>query len=214
MWNELNERQRHYLKACYEVDQQNEQSERLAWVRNRRSARPASEWRWMNYHPRGLQDESALQRAIGKAYIDEGAGATFNALEARGLIACRYERAGRVALLYVQMTAQGRKVVRATLPDEQKPQRKPKGALSRSTWRALKLAYDAGEKGLQPERCGISDYGGIDWYPTWGSLYSRGWIEENRQRLNLTASGREIYEARLELHRALYADLYTKGESA
>ena len=48
MWEELNQRQQEYMKAIYEVDQEQEEHERGAWNRGGRP-RPAREWRWMEY---------------------------------------------------------------------------------------------------------------------------------------------------------------------
>jgi hypothetical protein len=43
-WADLNARQQEYMKTIYEVDQQQEEAERLRAARDRRS-RPADEWR-------------------------------------------------------------------------------------------------------------------------------------------------------------------------
>jgi hypothetical protein len=92
IWNALNERQRTYVRAIYDIDQAQEQRERGRFVRGERS-RPAAEWRQIEYGllPGFPPVPSQLYEAIERQGLrDEGAGSTFNALEARKLIECHY----------------------------------------------------------------------------------------------------------------------------
>ena len=82
-WADLNERQRTYLQAVYEVDQANEQARRIDRARGYWDNTPASEWRWIDYN--GAY--SPLLRRISEAgYQDAGTGSTFESLYRRGLI--------------------------------------------------------------------------------------------------------------------------------
>lgn len=219
IWGELNDRQRHYLKAVYVIDQQYEADEKSAWIQGRRR-RPASEWRWMEYHPTGPIYRSALQLEIGDEHIDKGTGSTFEALEERGLIECKYQPSwSGTPLLSVKLTTKGRAVARTGLNAQ--PQR-PKGSFSRAMWRALKMAYEAGDDGLKPEGFISSRYGGIDWHYTWVHLrnYKGGELVTEKQmfkgnegyggkyNLVITSFGKQLYKERLEMHRNLYPDLY------
>lgn len=117
---ELNDRQREYLLALFREDQKAEKRERGAWHHGQR-ARPASEWRWIEYGPtdlpRLLSYDPALRRVLrAKKLVDQGAGSTWEALGDRGLIERRYEhnfignRPFRV--LFVKLTRKGRRIAR------------------------------------------------------------------------------------------------------
>src|SRR6185436_7928786 len=102
VWEGLNERQRSYLEALYECDQATEINRRVR----------ASEWRWVMYGP--VAPPSPLYTALHTAgLIDPGTGATWQALETRGLLMTRTRREELGEFLEVQITALGRKVVRA-----------------------------------------------------------------------------------------------------
>lgn len=218
IWNELNERQRLYLRAAYDEDQENESYQKWRGAKGDWNHTPASKWRWMNYHPVGLQDESNLQRRIGKKQIDQGTGSTWEALEARGLIECEYRGTSRFPILYVKMTPAGRRVIRASLPDDKKPVRKPKGLLSHSSWKAMKMAYEAGEEGIRRGPYDIN-YGRVSW-EIWVRHRNRNppLIEEREicygcdYALVITDDGRKFYEERLEMHRQFYPDLYEEKQ--
>ena len=47
----LYDRQRHYLLAAYQTDQQVEAERRRDYLRGLQDQRPASEWRWLPYGP-------------------------------------------------------------------------------------------------------------------------------------------------------------------
>jgi len=132
-WQGLNERQQKYLQAIYEVDQQQEEDEGKRFNQGYQS-RKAEIWRWIDYFTYNVlfPIDSALKAKIRKLkLIDEGTGSTFNALEARGFITCRYVHKDRdeiylfdEAILSLQITKAGRKLVReaiGTKPTRRKP---------------------------------------------------------------------------------------------
>jgi hypothetical protein len=145
MWAELNERQRDYLRAIYDCDQTTEAGRRERAARGFYDRTPASEWRWQMYGPA----DSALYTTLRTAgLVDPGTGSTWQALEDRKLVQCRYvPDAFGVQLLEVQITALGRKAVRAAT-GEQRPKPLPKGQLRERQWAALARLYAAGDKGL------------------------------------------------------------------
>src|SRR5579864_8950950 len=115
LWADLNKRQQEYLQAIYDQDQENERYEKSQWTRGGRP-RPAIEWRWMFYGMQPLTGtDSPLRHRLKVAgLVDPGTGATFESLEKRGYILCRYEPVGAFdPLVYVQITPKGRKLVRA-----------------------------------------------------------------------------------------------------
>ena len=225
-WSELNDRQRAYLEAVYRADQDAEAWERSAWSQGR-ERRPADVWRWLLYGSPLV--DSSLQLALATSgLVDRGTGSTFAALEGRGLLLTRHARmhvvlgkwSGMVEVLYVRMTAPGRKVVRAGL-GEKAPQKLPAGGLREWHWRALAKAYGAGEEGLDHE--GGVDYGRIGWR-TWLRLRDYqskahglgGLVEEKLvgfsgpssvHRLFITVDGRRLYRERWEEYRERYPDV-------
>lgn len=220
---DLNERQWHYLKAIFDADQEKEASIKYWQARGEWNQPPASEWRWMNYTP--LTNDTLLYEKIGKEHIDPGTGSTFEALETRKLIECRYTDSGVLdkPIVWVKITSLGRKIVRAKFPDAPRP--KAKGLFSEWTWRALKMAYEAGDTGI-PQK--DSRYGGISWN-TWVILRNHKlglveefvfeWAEREGRRvprnggIRITGAGKGFYQANLEKHRAAYPDLYEVQES-
>src|SRR5579859_8174299 len=88
-WADLNERQRQYMQAIYETDQEQEAEERGAWTRGGRP-RPAREWRWMEYATFYGIHQPLKMKLFLRHFQDEGTGSTFEALERRGLIKCKY----------------------------------------------------------------------------------------------------------------------------
>src|SRR6266852_403686 len=98
-WGDLNERQQEYLQAIFEVDQEQEADEHSMWTRGGRT-RPAREWRWIEYGMFDGMPTSLYSKLYLRNLIDEGTGSTFNALEARNLITCKYtniRRSGKLA---------------------------------------------------------------------------------------------------------------------
>lgn len=159
LWNELNARQQTYLELVYQEDQRQEKYERERAARDM-SSRPADEWRWIQYDPTNDQPFPALHMALDeKKLIDPGTGSTFEALSARGYIDRKWERfptvGGFDTVLWVQITRQGRKVVREGKGYSAR-KRRPKGQLSEGQWQTLEKLYHAGERGF--------DYASL-WWP-------------------------------------------------
>jgi len=150
-WDDLNARQQAYLKAVYVCDQTQERAEKSRAAQDH-SSQPADQWRWISYNGSNTRLLGTIKEM---GYWGRGAGSTFEALERRGLVHCRY---GRVALgkspLFVQITRAGRKKVREALGLEA-PKSLPPGTLREWHWRALVHAYQAGERGVQEWPRGI-----------------------------------------------------------
>ena len=120
-WAGLNERQQQYLQAIYETDQEQEADERGMWKRGG-TPRPAREWRWMEYGVFSGVGSTLYTKLYLRKLIDEGTGSTFNALEKRGFIICKYTTARRDSqrhtlepFLMVQITTPGRRLVRSAI---------------------------------------------------------------------------------------------------
>ena len=117
-WAGLNKRQQEYLQAVYEVDQEQEAGEGRAWTRGRQSL-PAREWRWVEYGTFYGIHTLLKMKIFLRNLQDEETGSTFEALERRGLITCKYtwkRKNGEQVderLLMVQITKEGRKLVRS-----------------------------------------------------------------------------------------------------
>jgi len=87
-WAELNYRQRVYLRELYDCDQSTEDMRRERAARGAYDRTSASEWRWQMYGP--VAPPSALYTALRNArLVDPGTGATWHAMEDRGLVRCR-----------------------------------------------------------------------------------------------------------------------------
>ena len=219
-WDTLNERQRTYLRALYDADQAEETARRQAAARGHWSRTPASEWRWQMYGP--TSPPSPLYTALRSAgLVDPGTGATWQALEARGLCQCRYvPDAAGVPLLEVQITRLGRKVVRAAT-GEQRPKPLPKGTLRERQWAALVRLYHAGDAG---EPADVLQYGrgGFDWYQTLRRLtdykphplveasngaWIDGFFHRHELRYRITAAGRDYYDREWVRYRDLDPDV-------
>lgn len=208
LWNSLNKRQRHYLKAVYIVDQENEEYWRSEGAQGNFDTPPASEWRWIHYHPIGYDgDESRLQEEIGRKLIDPGTGSTFEALEKRELIECRYETVGDFSVLYVKMTSKGRRVVRAADTEYKPKPKQPKGYLQKWHWELLALLYREGEV----KRSG-DEYNG-QWFSWKTFLRLRDYKPEGLVRetkdggAKLTGAGQNFYERQYRFYRREYRDV-------
>ncbi len=122
-WQALNERQRHYLRVIYDVDEWHKFFEFNAKGRGEWEYTPAEVWaaaEWVRYTP--SKTNQTLYRGIGKEYIDQGTGRTFTGLEKRGLIECRHETDhpdGDYPVLLVKLTPQGREAVLSSLSPEE-----------------------------------------------------------------------------------------------
>lgn len=138
-WEELNQRQQKYMQIIYEVDQDQEEWEKGAYTRGDR-ARKAKVWRWIDYATFGALppiDTPLKQKIKALKLADEGTGSTFNALETRGFIVCRYVYADRdeahildEQFLSLQITQSGRKLVRVAL--DLHPVRRKPGELTKN----------------------------------------------------------------------------------
>jgi DNA-binding Xre family transcriptional regulator len=218
IWRSLNERQQKYLEFIYIEDQAAERWAKRSWSRGE-SSQPASEWRALFYGDIALNRSSKLKTRLSKAnLVDPGTGSTFQALERRNLIECE----GEVPDLDIKLTSFGRKVARigleVALP--KKPSKKPpKGMLSEIAWKALGLAYCAGEQGIKPQ-WGFR-YAGIH-SNTWDRLHNnlKGPLVEEvyhqddsrvggvrPYRIHITPIGLEFYRLNWEQYQALYPDI-------
>jgi hypothetical protein len=187
IWDEMNARQQTYLRVIYDLDQQAEAMEHSRWSRGGRS-RPADTWRWILYGilPE-LGHDSPLRAQLRAAkLVDPGTGATFQALESRGLIWCRCAGDEQVR---VRITPKGRQVVRVAT-GETSAVLHP-GTLREWHWAALAKAYAAGGVGIPSD--GAGRYGGIGWN-TWLRLrdYAEAALIKEGEP-TFTASGVRIY---------------------
>src|SRR5260370_10251547 len=118
-WAGLNERQQQYLQAIYETDQEQEADERGMWKRGG-TPRQAREWRWMEYGVFSGVGSTLYTKLYPRKLIDESTGSTFNALEKRGFIICKYTTVRRHSqrhtlkpFLIVHITTPGRRLSRS-----------------------------------------------------------------------------------------------------
>ncbi|MCX5070784.1 hypothetical protein OOJ91_33610 [Micromonospora lupini] len=232
-WADLNDRQRTYLAAIYNADQERER-EIAGKRRNRVEVPPAAEWRKLRFSlklPRGLFGYTTIQdvlRAAGEH--DSGAGATLAALTRRGLVTTEHGWADLgimvVECVYVTLTTPGRAAARAALPDDAKPVKKPTGLLAEWLWESLARLYRAGEggmtMGLQPRDTPMSER-----TPSWTALqklrdnqrdgsYIREFLPEASARshgvgggywVHITPAGRRHFEVHHACYRELYPDV-------
>jgi len=228
-WAGLNDRQRTYLTAIYNADQEREKE-----IAGKRLARievpPAAEWRKLRFSlelPRTLFGYTTVQdvlRAAGEH--DSGAGATLAALRRRGLVKTEHGWADLgimvVKCVYVTLTTPGRAAARAGLPAAAAPAKKPAGLLSEWLWESLAKLYRAGEDGmtmgLQPREIPLSER-----TPTWRALQKLRddqrdgpYIEEFHPGgrgdwwVRITPAGRRHYD----LHHACYRELHPDVKAA
>lgn len=220
-WQSLNKRQRDYLTAIYEVDQEQEAAERARTARFYHS-RPAEEWRWMLYATLAFTGDTPVKRRLRTAgLIDPGTGSTFEALESRGYIACRHTGFPEDPLISIQITPAGRKLVRQAL-SIQLPKRLPTGSLQEWHWRARALTYAARHTdGIKQDG---SYYGRIGWntwlrlrdYKVQGTVRplvkehsetrqnESSWSSQTNYSLQITAFGATFYEREWPRYHALY----------
>ena len=216
-WDDLNERQQAYLTAIYKTDQEAEANENSRWHQGLQK-RPADVWRWLRHETTAYGGDSLLKARIRKLeMLDPGTGSTYNALEARGLILCRYANRRDEITLSVRMTTQGRSLVRQATGA--KSERLERGELREWHWKALTAAYQAGEAGLDD---GHPSYGDISW-KTWLRLRDYGKAHEaalaetieyprkkqmtSDYRMHITHYGIEFYERHYDCYRQKYPDV-------
>ena len=225
-WADLNERQQKYLQEIYDQDQENERHEKSQWTRGGRP-RPAIEWRWMLY---GIMPEigsdSPLRRRLKVAnLVDPGIGATFQALESRGCVLCRYAPVVGPGdpFVYIQITPAGRKLVRAAI-GEQREKPLPPGTLREWHWKAMVEAWKGRPKGVMASGGWYGNYGDIGWN-TWLRLrdYKAGPLIEEYQIsgqynastgarydlywLKLSVLGEQFYHENWQRYRELYPEV-------
>lgn len=229
-WADLNERQQEYLKAIYEVDQQQEEWERQRAARHKRS-RPADEWRWMIYANTERGYTPLKQRIVDKKLNDPGTGSTFSALENRELILIRYEGTfSEYSLPSIRLTTKGRKLVRQAIGYKPAKKLQP-GTLQEWHWKALVEAWKAGDEGIMPDIKGY--YAHTSWNTwlrlrdykihgenkplaeeksisiTWHKNEDIGLITSYTQeiRMLITEFGKEYYRENWARYRELYPDV-------
>jgi hypothetical protein len=233
-WAALNQRQRLYLRAILDLDQEAEAHIKRLGAK-RIATPPASEWRMITYdvklpHHLARGSRTALGYSTVQIQLrergehDDGSGSTLAALRRRGLISVDYDQvylplfnitADRIR---VRLTTAGRAAARAGA-GRTAPVSVPAGLLSRWSLVALVRLYRAGEEGLAHEAPLSRD----DAAPSWNTLLrlrdrrDGALMEEFRPTTGpADAFGMRPYRVRLTLagrihlgvHRACYAELY------
>ncbi len=230
-WADLNERQRQYMQAIYETDQEQEADERGAWKRGG-SPRPTAVWRWQEYGVFDGVGSTLYVKLYLRKLIDEGTGSTFNALEARRLITCKYsykrrdsDRQTLERFLMVQITKEGRALVRAATGAKAYRPGVP-GILREWHWKAMVEAWKARPAGVQDEN---GYYGHIGWntwlrlrdykpgalieeYNTWEqvqrSTHGQTWPESRPVYwIRLTPFGEQFYRDNWQRYREMYPEI-------
>lgn len=146
----LNDRQRQYLLAAYQTDQQVAQDRKRDYLRGINDRRPAAEWRWLPYgcweHWAGRPPTPLRECLAGlnTKLISEGTGSTWRALAQRGLLEVGDQVPYLVAdlpevmhysLPHIRLTTAGRKLARQLAGEVREP--KPSKVLARATWQLL-----------------------------------------------------------------------------
>ncbi len=224
----LNERQRAYLLAIFETDQEVEAAIRSEPYRPFQPRPKASEWRWLEYAepvPILGRDGSPLWKRIKKlGLVDQGTGSTFSALADRGLVSVQWHRVNvhGQGVPHLRMTTNGRKLARSWT-GVKAYKAPPAGTLKEWHWRALAKAYAAGDEGLEGEYGVYAHIG----ERTWQRLleYKQGALVEERgtgkyfdhrqiRRMYITANGRALYREEFARYRELYPDVDAPEPSA
>jgi hypothetical protein len=230
-WNELNERQRAYLVACYRQDQEAEQEAKARHAAGQLAGSPV-QWRKLPFTIRAdpvFTGYTPIQERLREeGYHDAGAGATLHALTRRGLLQVSEDQVevfplGPVPRVLVELTRLGRACVRAGVGEVTRP-RPPAHLLSEWLWRNLAKVAMAGPAGLpETDLWGRSRfYLGTGFRPH-GAM-SRGYIDAipvreetgedsyvREYRWHLTEAGRRHVTGYLETYRALYPDTAVDG---
>jgi hypothetical protein len=225
-WAGLNERQQQYLQAIYETDQEQEADERGMWKRGG-TPRAASVWRWMEYGVFSGVGSTLYTKLYLRKLIDEGTGSTFNALEKRGFIICKYTSKRRDGgpqtlepFLMVQITTQGRRLVRAATGAQAYRPGAP-GVLKEWHWIAMVKAWKARPAGVKDEN---GYYGHISWntwlrlrdykagalveeYSTGGSYLAHVGYSRDIHWLRLTPFGEQFYRDNWQQYCELYPEV-------
>ena len=175
---------------------------------------------------------AALLRKIKDAgYVDQGTGSTFEALENRGFIICKYTTARRDSrqhtlepFLMVQITTQGRRLVRTATGAKAYQSGSP-GVLKEWHWKAMAEAWKARPQGIKDEN---GFYGHIGWNTwlylrdyraqgevkplieecsTWGKYLAHVGYTPQIHWLRLTPFGEEFYRDNWQRYRELYPEV-------
>ena len=168
LWADLNERQRHFLGVMHRRE-----CELAAYYNSQKAMfdpkKKGAEWRWMRHNgehglaqylnldakaknakAKGGEDEMALRN-------NQGSGATYKALEERGLVERRWQQEVMFSLVYgeqavslldVRLTPRGRQLVKTITEDEQGPTPAPekRRELERQAWGKARFRdHDLGE---------------------------------------------------------------------
>lgn len=163
LWTDLNERQRHFLGVMHRRE-----CELAAYYNSQKAMfdprKKGAEWRWIRHNgEHGLaqhlnldardkeaEDEKALRN-------NQGSGATYKALEERGLIERRWQQEVQfsfvhgeqvVSLLDVRLTPRGRRLVKTITETEQGPIsiEEKRRELERQAWGKARFgSHDLGE---------------------------------------------------------------------
>lgn len=228
IWEGLNERQRIYLTACYQEDQEAERQVTAARAATSGKRIPAAEWRRVPFTIKAdpeFTGYTALQdrlRVLGEH--DAGAGQTFKALATRGLVVVSEDQVevfplGFVPRVLVELTRLGRACARAGL-GEALPPRRPAHLLSEWLWSSLMKVASAEPNGLSEDDMwgrsrfylgtgyrpngprGAGSRGLIDEFPVTEGEGEEAFVREYRWRL--TDAGRQ----HITQYRDAYRDMY------
>ncbi len=213
------------IQAIYETDQEQEADERGMWKCGG-TPRPAREWRWMEYGVFSGVGSTLYTKLYLRKLIDEGTGSTFNALESRGFITCKYTRTRRGgertfdSFLMLQITKEGRALVREATGAKAHRPGEP-GMLREWHWKAMVEAWKSRPAGVESVN---SYYGHIGWN-TWLRLrdFKAGpLVEEYRTDgpylahvgysvdihwIRLTLFGEQYYRDNWQRYRDLYPEV-------
>jgi len=215
----LNERQRAYLLAIFETDQELEAEMRDLPYRPFQPRPKASEWRWLEYAepvPILGRDGSPLWKRVNKlGLVDQGTGSTFSALADRGLVSVQWHRINVYGqgVPHLRISTRGRQLARSWT-GRKAYKAPPAGTLKEWHWRALAKAYAAGDEGLQGEYGVYAHIGERTWQRLleykWGALVEerpRRHLGFPVRRLFITANGHSLYRAEWARYRELYPDV-------
>jgi hypothetical protein len=143
-WDELNDRQRAYLKVMFDEDQGLEEEHRYQGATGKWISAPAKVWRRIYLSGSYAALPSKLKR---QGIWESGAGSTMVALADRGLI----ERGTTETWeQFVLLTRAGRAAARAGLGIGPAPRKEP-WELSEWLWRQMAKVARAGAEGLPTE---------------------------------------------------------------
>jgi len=160
--------------------------------------------------------------------VDEGTGSTFNALEARGFIKCKYtwkrrdgDREALERFLMLQITKEGRALVRSATGEKAYRPGAP-GTLREWHWRAMVEAWKARPAGLKSEYG--ENYGHISWntwlrlrdykagalieeYSTAGAYLAHVGYSTQVHWIRLSPFGEQFYRDNWRHYRELYPEV-------